>query len=839
MRRFVIVLLLMQSLLPLAAALAAPVVYCAGSATAVKGAFHSATIAAEGTQHDIRVAASGGAYLIDAALSFLPDGSHDNKDFSLSGGWNADCTSQTINPSNTVLKFTAASSAARAVDIEGNNHSYAVRGIRFDHASTFTLIDPTCVFPDSCPDTESIVVEFNDFRYMNQVHIQTGESNILRVSSNLFAHFSGSPGANLVEIEYYNYENPPTVNFNTFGAMQCGTGGSLLLYQQTAHPSKSVIDHNIFDSTGCTYDIYLKDGVNEQPTELTHNLFKNYGGNKPPSSTSYNLVGVDPSFVDPANDDFHLRTSAPVSAAIDAGMTLTELALDLLYYPGQDLDDTIRIKGAYFDLGAFESTGPVPTVLSVTNTNDSGAGSLRQAITTANNTAGKQSIVFSLPGACPQKIALQSPLPDITDDLEIDGYTQSGSQLNYAHVASTAIICVVLGPANGVTLDHSINVPSTVAPAMNLIVSGIGFTGGHSGAMKLQGGTGHQVWGNAFGGVRPGGNDSLGSTNISHLSVRANALGVTVGGDNDYRRNWFGASKLNAILLLDAGSGGHALKNNYIGLDPGGAVPQPLGGIGISAQDSSGILIEGNVIDGGTTGIRIAGSTATGFSIKGNRIGQDAYGGNSASAANDYGIQITEGAHGNTIGTLDGKTPSNIIANNTNAGVWIDSTAGSGNVVRPNSIYGNGTSGTGLGVDLGALGPLTNDPLDADGGPNSDQNAPVLTGSSANADGTRQVTGRLTSTVTTTFHIDIYRSPTCAGGNRGGDAKTLLNTTSVFDITTGPDGKANFSVKEPGVGAPGYITAIATNTQTGDTSEVGRCYFEDTIFSSDTELELL
>jgi hypothetical protein len=66
----------------------------------------------------------------------------------------------------------------------------------------------------------------------------------------------------------------------------------------------------------------------------------------------------------------------------------------------------------------------VPSTLTVMNTNDSGAGSLRQAILDANTAVGPDVITFD-PTAfgTPQTIRLLSPLPNITDDLTIAGPT--------------------------------------------------------------------------------------------------------------------------------------------------------------------------------------------------------------------------------------------------------------------------------------------------------------------------------------------------------------------------------------------------------------------------------
>ena len=76
------------------------------------------------------------------------------------------------------------------------------------------------------------------------------------------------------------------------------------------------------------------------------------------------------------------------------------------------------------------STGYVPpSKFVVTNTLDSGPGSLRQAILDANatpNVGGPDVIRFSIPGLGAHTIQPLSTLPDITDPVVIDGTTQPG-----------------------------------------------------------------------------------------------------------------------------------------------------------------------------------------------------------------------------------------------------------------------------------------------------------------------------------------------------------------------------------------------------------------------------
>lgn len=64
------------------------------------------------------------------------------------------------------------------------------------------------------------------------------------------------------------------------------------------------------------------------------------------------------------------------------------------------------------------------TTYIVTNNNDAGAGSLRQAITDANGNAGRDSIIFDIVGIPPHTITLVTTLPTIMDTLWIDGATQ-------------------------------------------------------------------------------------------------------------------------------------------------------------------------------------------------------------------------------------------------------------------------------------------------------------------------------------------------------------------------------------------------------------------------------
>ena len=80
----------------------------------------------------------------------------------------------------------------------------------------------------------------------------------------------------------------------------------------------------------------------------------------------------------------------------------------------------------------------------VTNTNDSGPGSFRQTILDANESPGLDFIKFNIPGAGLHTISASSALPQITDELNIDGYTQPGATPNTSAIGTNAVLLVEL-----------------------------------------------------------------------------------------------------------------------------------------------------------------------------------------------------------------------------------------------------------------------------------------------------------------------------------------------------------------------------------------------------------
>ena len=124
----------------------------------------------------------------------------------------------------------------------------------------------------------------------------------------------------------------------------------------------------------------------------------------------------------------------------------------------------------------------------VVNTNNTGAGSLRQAIVDANNNPGPDRIKFEIPGDGLQVIRLTTALPTNAGPVEIDGFTQPGASPNTLPDADNGVRLIgldggnftfdglVLGGGNSVLRGLSLrrfNVGIRVESSTNLIVGNL------------------------------------------------------------------------------------------------------------------------------------------------------------------------------------------------------------------------------------------------------------------------------------------------------------------------------------------------------------------------------
>ena len=217
-------------------------------------------------------------------------------------------------------------------------------------------------------------------------------------------------------------------------------------------------------------------------------------------------------------------------------------------------------------------------------------------------------------------------------------------------------------------------------------------------------------------------------------------------------------------------------------------------------------LISGN--DG--AGISIIGADARSNLVEGNFIGTDVTG--SLGLKNELdGVQIRDAAHNTIGGLLLGS--GNIIAFNELNGIGVGKSFGDRSVwnsIRGNSIFGNGS----LGIDLGGDGVTANDELDADSGPNSVQNTPIITSALINQRLT-QVAGTLNNLPNEELALDFYANSEADVSNSGEGERYLGSAM----VSTDPSGDVSFDVTlKAGTRSGEYICATATDSM-GGTSE--------------------
>ena len=268
-------------------------------------------------------------------------------------------------------------------------------------------------------------------------------------------------------------------------------------------------------------------------------------------------------------------------------------------------------------------------------------------------------------------------------------------------------------------------------------------------------------------------------------------------------------------IFMDGAGPTNTVEGNLIGLNAAGSAALPNHGTGVALAYTPNTFVgtrtsgAGNVISGNLEGVVLVGLGTTGNVVEANLIGTDKTG-NAAVANTVFGVDVLGGASGNVIGGTD-HLLANTIAFNGRTGVVIGSsindTATTGNAVLGNSIFSNAFQG----IDLGNDGPTANTPGGPHLGPNHLQNFPVIRSVTASGSGTA-ITVALNSTPGHGFRIELF-------ADADGQGRTFLGAGSVATDGNG-NGGTIVTVATAFASLVGQrITATATDTTTGDTSE--------------------
>jgi choice-of-anchor C domain-containing protein len=371
----------------------------------------------------------------------------------------------------------------------------------------------------------------------------------------------------------------------------------------------------------------------------------------------------------------------------------------------------------------------------VTNAQDTGSGSLRQAITNANTLAGDTSLAQAGRVAGMEHIVFMLPNGTAGNGLRsgFNAFTTSAGSYNVATLTPASALPNVTTP---MVLDAQTQPGWTLEPRIEISGSSMGgasraieFANGSAGSRLAgfvinrvasgmavyvsTGATGVVIQGNWMG-VNAAGTAAApnGVSNLVLAAAGAAALNATVGGTTAAQRNVISGSAVHGVLLE---SSGNTVTGNYIGTNAAGTA---------AIGNSSGVRIRvgasnntiggsaagaGNLISGnGDKGVWLSETSSADNVVAGNIIGLNAAG-TAALPNGNSGVNV-----GGAVGTVIGGTTAahgNLIAGNGSAGVALTSHIGStaSTTVRFNTI-GLDAAGTarpnsvGIVIDAGSGG---------------------------------------------------------------------------------------------------------------------------------------
>lgn len=206
-----------------------------------------------------------------------------------------------------------------------------------------------------------------------------------------------------------------------------------------------------------------------------------------------------------------------------------------------------------------------------------GSCTLRSSIEAANAQAGADTIAFNIAGAGVQTISPASAFPTISEQLTIDGSTQTGAS------------CGTLVPSS---------LPATNTP--------------HTLLIEIDG---------------------------TNASPGTGVINIAAGGDNSTVKGLIigNATNSSSAIYLSGSITGGTVECNYLGTNAAGTAAAPNQGAGVTVDTATGIIIQNNLISGNSSN-GVNGSSSNSIDIHNNLVGTNAAG--TAAIANAQGVYI-------------------------------------------------------------------------------------------------------------------------------------------------------------------------------------------------------
>lgn len=351
-----------------------------------------------------------------------------------------------------------------------------------------------------------------------------------------------------------------------------------------------------------------------------------------------------------------------------------------------------------------------PTV--VTNTLNSGAGSLRQAMICANAHPGPDTVIFNIltadPGFLGTVFLIQplSALPPLTDNgTTIDGATQTAftgdTNTSGPEVVVNGLFTGFSAPEGGGFHIYSGNNHINGLVINRFNNSGIFISGPAA--------VGNRVTG-CYIGTNSTGEDARPNT-FDGIAITAFASNNVIGGTTPQARNVISGNTRYGVLLtgLHGNVSNNLIIGNFIGTNASGnaAVGNEMGVVFVSANSNfvggagpgAGNLISGNTREG------IHSNSSSNQTIQGNYIGTNATG--TAAIPNGFlGINIFTGGLPSANNLIGGSVPGagNLISGNVASGIGIGGNGSDHNVIQGNRIGTDASGNTSISNGGGGIG---------------------------------------------------------------------------------------------------------------------------------------